>query len=132
MSVAITVAKAETLSRPLSRTDCHSAIEGLSAPFAIAGMELSPLLVRTAEGMGLANGIARGQLMSMNIVAVFKGGDSVADAISVRSCCPIERLSRPLAIAGVELSPLLVRTAEGMGLANGIARGQLMSMNIVA
>jgi len=78
--------------------------------------------------MGLADGIAGGQLMSVTVVAVFKGGDSVADAMDA-----MERFSRPLAIAGVELSPLLVRNgAEAMGLADGIAGGQLMSVTVVA
>ena len=90
--VSVAVSKAQTLNRPVSgrdsvsRVDSHSSVEGLSGPLAVARVELSPLLVRSAEaGMRLADGIARSKLMSVNVVAVLKGGDSVADAISIRS-----------------------------------------------
>merc|ERR1719402_158762 len=84
MSVA--VSKAESLNRPVSgrhsvsRVDSHSSVEGLSGPLAVvativeAGVETRDLLVRSAEaGVGLADGVARGQLMSVDVVAVLKG-----------------------------------------------------------
>merc|ERR1719341_2786473 len=133
MSVAIS--KAETLSRPVSggdgvsRVDCHSAVEGLSAPLAVvatvveAGVKTGDLLVRPAGGMGLADSVLGGVLVAVDIVVVLKSGNG----------CPIEGLSAPLAVARVELSPLLVASSSsGMRLANGVAVGQLMSMSVVA
>merc|ERR1719500_2335779 len=101
MAVAVAVSKAQTLSRPLSgrdsvsRVDSHSSVEGLSGPLAVvatvveAGVETRDLLVRSAEaGVGLADGVLGGVLVSVDVVAVLKGGgegNSVTDAISVGS-----------------------------------------------
>ena len=67
----------------------------ISAPLAVAGVELGPLLERSGStGVRLADGVSRGQLVSVNVVAVLKGGgegNSVTDAISVGS------ISAPLA-----------------------------------
>jgi len=133
--MSVSVSKAKTLSRPLSgrngmsRVDSHSAVEGLSGSLAVAGVELSPLLVRSrSTGMRLADGVARGQLMSVHIVAVLQcggEGDSVANSII--------SISTPLTIARVELSPLLERSGgTWVRLADGVAGGQLMSVHIVA
>merc|ERR1719494_551887 len=77
----------------------------ICAPLAVAGVELGPLLERSGStGVRLADGVSRGQLMSVNVVAVLKSGgesNSVTDSISNGSICA------PLAVAGVELSPLL-------------------------
>merc|ERR1711902_421373 len=101
--MAIAVSKAETLNRPVSgrhrvsRVDSHSSVEGLSGPLAVAGVELSPLLERAGStGVRLADGVARGQFVSVDVVAVLKGGgesDSVSDAISDGS------IGGPLAVA---------------------------------
>jgi len=109
--VSVAVSKAQTLNRPVSGRDCvtrvesHSSVEGLSGPLAVAGVELGPLLERSGSTrVRLADGVSRGQLVSVDIVTVLKGGgegNSVTDAISVRS------ISGPLAVAGMELSPLL-------------------------
>merc|ERR550517_1198287 len=134
MSVA--VSKAETLSRPVSgrhsvsRVDSHSSVERLSGPLAVARVELSPLLERASgTRMRLADGVARGKLMSVNVVAVLKGGgegNSVSNSVSVRS------ISGPLAVAGVELSPLLERSGSTrVRLADGVAGGKLMSVDVV-
>jgi len=134
--VSVAVSKAQTLNRPVSgrdsvsRVDSNSSVEGLSGPLAVAGVELSPLLERAGStGMRLADGISRGQLMSVNVVAVLKSGgegNSVADSVSNGS------ISGPLAIAGVELSPLLVRAAEaGVRLADGVTGSKLVSVNVV-
>merc|ERR1711887_358292 len=95
VAVAVAVSKAETLSRPVSgrhgvsRVDSHSSVERFSGPLAVARVELSPLLERAGSTrMRLADGVARGQLMSVDVVAVLKGGgegNSVSDAISVGS-----------------------------------------------
>merc|ERR1711970_1564046 len=135
MSVA--VSNAETLSRPLSgrdsasRVDSHSSVEGLSGPLAVvatvveAGVETGDLLVRSAEaGVGLADGVLGSVLVAVDVVAVFKSGNGTVGSISI---------SGPLAVAGVELSPLLERSGSTrMRLADGVARGKLMSMHVVA
>ena len=68
---------------------------GLSAPLAVAGVELGPLLERSSgTRVGLADGVSRGELVAVHVVAVLKGGGkghSVSDAVSV------EGLSAPLA-----------------------------------
>jgi len=136
-SVSVAVSKAQTLNRPVSgrdsvtRVDSNSSVEGLSGPLAVARVELSSLLERSGSTrMRLADGVSRGQLMSVHVVAVLKGGgesNSVTDSISVRS------ISAPLAVARMELSPLLERTGStGMRLADGVSRGQLVSVNVVA
>merc|ERR1719295_617542 len=105
--MAVAVSKAETLSRPLSgrdstsRVDSHSSVEGLSGPLAVvativeAGVETRDLLIRSTEaGVGLADGVLGSKLVSVDVVAVLKGGgesDSVSDAVSIRS------ISAPLA-----------------------------------
>merc|ERR550517_118658 len=122
------------MNRPVSGRDSvtsHSSVEGLSGPLAVAGVELSPLLVRSTEaGVRLADGVTGSKLVTVHIVTVLKGGgegNSVTNAISVRS------ISRPLAVARMELSPLLERTGStGMRLADGVSRGQLVSVNVVA
>merc|ERR1719378_1924544 len=99
--MAVAVSKAETLNRPVSgrhrvsRVDSHSSVEGLSGPLAVAGVELSPLLERAGStGVRLADGVARGQFVSVHIVTVLKSGgegDSVTNSISDGS------ISAPLA-----------------------------------
>jgi len=77
-----------------SVTDSIS-VRSISAPLAVARMELSPLLERTGStGMRLADGVSRGQLVSVNVVAVLKGGgegDSISNSVSNGS------ISAPLA-----------------------------------
>ena len=115
----------------MSRMDSHSSVEGLGTPLAVeatvveAGVETRDLLVRSTEaGVGLADGVLGGVLMSVDVVAVLKSGDGTVVSIGI---------SAPLAVAGVELSPLLERSGStGVGLADGISRGQLMSVNVVA
>jgi len=137
MSVA--VSKAETLSRPMSgrdsmsRVDSHSAVEGLSGPLAVAGMELSPLLVRSGSTrVRLADSVAGGQLMSVHIVTVLQGGGEGDVGNSVTNSVSDGRIGASLAVAGVELSPLLERSrSTRVGLADGVAGGQLMSVHVV-
>ena len=68
---------------------------GISGPLAVSRVELSPLLERAGSTrVRLADSVARGQFVSVDVVAVLKGGgesDSVSDAVSVRS------ISAPLA-----------------------------------
>ena len=136
-SVSVAVAKAETLSRPVSgrdstsRVDSHSSVEGLSGPLAVeativeARVETGDLLVRSAKaGMGLADGVLGSKLVAVDVVAVLKSGDGTVVSIGI---------SAPLAVAGVELSPLLERSGStGVRLADGVSRGQLMSVDVVA
>merc|ERR1712212_790893 len=135
MSVA--VSKAETLNIPvsgrhsMSRVDSHTTVEGLSGPLAVvatvveAGVETGDLLVRSTEaGVGLADGVLGSVLVAVDVVAVLKSGNGTVGSIGI---------SGPLAVAGVELSPLLERSSSTrMGLADGIARGKLMSVHVVA
>merc|ERR1711990_812021 len=123
MSVA--VSKAETLNRPvsgrhsLSRVDSHSSVEGLSGPLAVvatvgeAGVETRDLLVRSAEaGVGLADGVLGSILVAVDVVAVLKSGNGTVGSIGI---------SAPLAVAGVELSPLLERSGSTrVRLADGV------------
>merc|ERR1712212_1041422 len=136
MSVA--VSNAETLSRPLSgrdstsRVDSHSSVsvEGLSGPLAVvatvveAGVETGDLLVRSTEaGVGLADGVLGSVLVAVDVVAVFKSGNGTVGSIGI---------SAPLAVAGVELSPLLERSGSTrVRLADGVAGGKLMSVDVV-
>merc|ERR1719430_2886870 len=111
--------------------DSHSSVEGLSGPLAVvatvveARVETRNLLVRSAKaGVGLADGVLGGVLVAVDVVAVLKSGDGTVVSIGI---------SRPLAVARVELSPLLERSGStGVRLADGVSRGQLMSMNVVA
>merc|ERR1711997_1285347 len=68
---------------------------GISGPLAVAGVELGPLLERSGStGVRLADGVSRGQLMSVNVVAVLKSGregDSISNSVSDG------RISAPLA-----------------------------------
>jgi len=126
--MAIAVSKAETLNRPVSgrhrvsRVDSHSSVEGLSGPLAVvatvveAGVETRDLLVRSAEaGVGLADGVLGGVLVSVDVVAVLKSGDSTVVSIGI---------SGPLAVARVELSPLLERSSSTrVRLVDGVSRG---------
>merc|ERR1719370_691919 len=135
--MSIAVSKAETLNRPvsgrhsMSRVDSHTSVEGLSGPLAVvatvveAGVETRDLLVRSAEaGVGLADGVLGGVLVSVDVVAVLKSSDGTVVSIGI---------SGPLAVAGMELSPLLERSGStGVRLADGVSRGQLMSVNVVA
>merc|ERR1719347_918725 len=134
--MAIAVSKAETLNRPVSgrhrvsRVDSYSSVEGLSGPLAVAGVELSPLLERAGSTrVRLADGVASGQFVSVDVVAVLKGGgesDSVSDSISDGS------IGGPLAVAGVKLSPLLERSrSTGVRLADSVTRGQFVSVDVV-
>ena len=137
VSISVAVSKAETLSRPVSgrdgvsRVDSHSAVEGLSAPLAIvativeAGVKTGNLLVRSAKArVGLRDGVLGGKLVAMNVVVVLKSGNGTIVSISIGA---------PLAIAGVQLSPLLVRPcSSGVRLAYGIPGGELMPVHIVA
>jgi len=136
--VSVAISKAETLSRPVSRrdgvsrVDGHSAVEGLSAPLAVvatvveAGVKTGDLLVATCvPGVGLAQGVLGGVLVPVDVVAVLKSGNGTVVSIGIG-------ISTPLAVAGVELSPLLVRTSSTrMRLADRVARGQLMSVHVV-
>ena len=136
VSVAVAVSKAETLSRPVSgrdgvsRVDSHSAVEGLSAPLAVeatvveAGVKTGDLLVRSAvAGMGLADGVLGGVLVAVDVVAVLKSGNGTVVSVGI---------SAPLAVAGVELSPLLVRSSRtGVRLVDGVAGDSLMSPPVV-
>ena len=138
MAVSEAVSKAETLSRPVgggnsvSGVDGNSSVEGLGAPLAVvatvveAGVETRDLLVRSGKArMGLADGVLGVSLVAVEVVAVLESGDSAVESISIG-------LSAPLAVAGVELSPLLVRTSSTrMRLADRVARGQLMSVHVV-
>merc|ERR1719378_981052 len=46
---------------------------GISGPLAVAGVELSPLLERAGStGVRLADSVARGQFVSVDVVAVLK------------------------------------------------------------
>merc|ERR1711990_1337523 len=135
--MAVAVSKAETLNRPvsgrhsMSRVDSHSSVEGLSGPLAVvatvveAGVETRDLLVRSAEaGVGLADGVLGSILVAVDVVAVLKSGNGTVGSISI---------SAPLAVAGVELSPLLERSGSTrVRLADGVARGKLMSVDVVA
>merc|ERR1711970_1332772 len=135
--MAVAVSNAETLSRPLSgrdsasRVDSHSSVEGLSGPLAVvatvveAGVETRDLLVRSAEaGVGLADGVLGGVLVSVDVVAVLKSGNGTVGSIGIGA---------PLAVAGVELSPLLERSGSTrVRLADGVTGGQLMSVDVVA
>ena len=115
--------------------------------------------------VGLADGISRAKLVSMEVVVVLNSNccpverlsgplavavEPVSVAVSkaqtlnrpvsgrdsvtrVDSNSSVEGLSGPLAVARVELSPLLERAGStGMRLADGVSRGQLMSVNVVA
>jgi len=88
---------------------------GISAPLAVAGVELSPLLERSGStGVRLADGVSRGKLMSVNVVAVLKSGgegDSVTDAISVGSIgAP---LANTVAVGSVDSGAGAVAIASG-------------------
>jgi len=135
-SMSIAISKAKTLNRPMSgrdgvsRVDSHSAVEGLSGPLAVvatvveARVKTRDLLVRSTEaGVGLADGVLGGVLVSVDVVAVLKSGDGTVVSVGI---------SAPLAVAGVELSPLLERSGStGVRLADSVAGGQLMSVHIV-
>jgi len=135
--MAVAVSKAESLSRPvggrhsMSRVDSHSSVEGLSRPLAIvativeAGVETGDLLVRSAKaGVGLADGVLGSVLVAVDVVAVLKSGNGTVGSIGI---------SAPLAVAGVELSPLLERSGSTrVRLADGVAGGKLMSVHVVA
>merc|ERR1719370_901495 len=135
--MAIAVSKAETLNRPvsgrhsMSRVDSHTSVEGLSGPLAVvatvveAGVETGDLLVRSAEaGGGLADGVLGSVLVAVDVVAVLKSGNGTVGSISI---------SGPLAVAGVELSPLLERSGSTrVRLADGVSRGKFVSVHVVA
>ena len=135
--MAVAVSKAETLSRPVgggnsvSGVDGNSSVEGLGAPLAVvatvveAGVETRDLLVRSTEaGVGLADGVLGSKLVSVDVVAVLKSGNGTVGSIGI---------SGPLAVAGVELSPLLERAGStGVRLADSVARGQFVSVDVVA
>ena len=116
----------------MSRMDSHSSVEGLGTPLAVeatvveAGVETRDLLVRSTEaGVRLADGVLGGVLVPVDVVAVLKSGNGTVVSIGIG-------ISTPLAVAGVELSPLLVRTSSTrMRLADRVARGQLMSVHVV-
>merc|ERR1711887_339068 len=88
---------------------------GISAPLAVAGVELSPLLERSGSTrVRLADGVARGQLMSVDVVAVLKGGgegNSVSDAISVGSIGT--PLANTVAVGSVDSGAGTVAVASG-------------------
>merc|ERR1719295_1635021 len=135
--MAVAVSKAETLSRPLSgrhsmsRVDSHSSVERLSGPLAVvativeAGVKTRDLLVRSTEaGVGLADGVLGSKLVSVDVVAVLKSGNGTVGSIGI---------SGPLAVSGVKLSPLLERAGStGVRLADSVARGQFVSVDVVA
>ena len=86
-------------------------------------METRHLLVRSTEaGVGLADGVLGGVLVPMDVVVVLNSGNGA-----------IESVGAPLAIARVELSPLLERSgSSGVRLADRITGGELVSVHIVA
>ena len=109
--------------------DSHSSVEGLGTPLAVeatvveAGVETRDLLVRSTEaGVGLADGVLGGVLVPMDVVVVLNSGNGA-----------IESVGAPLAIARVELSPLLERSGSSrVRLADRITGGELVSVHIVA
>ena len=109
--------------------DSHSSVEGLGAPLAVeatvveAGVETRDLLVRSTEaGVRLADGVLGGVLVPMDVVVVLNSGNGA-----------IESVGAPLAIARVELSPLLERSGSSrVRLADRITGGELVSVHIVA
>ena len=113
----------------MSRMDSHSSVEGLGTPLAVeatvveAGVETRDLLVRSTEaGVGLADGVLGGVLVPMDVVVVLNSGNGT-----------IESVGAPLAIARVELSPLLERSCSSrVRLADRITGSQLVSVHIVA
>ena len=113
----------------MSRMDSHSSVEGLGTPLAVeatvveAGVETRDLLVRSTEaGVGLADGVLGGVLVPMDVVVVLNSGNGA-----------IESVGAPLAIARVELSPLLERSCSSrVRLADRITGGELVSVHIVA
>ena len=113
----------------MSRMDSHSSVEGLGTPLAVeatvveAGVETRHLLVRSTEaGVGLADGVLGGVLVPMDVVVVLNSGNGA-----------IESVGAPLAIARVELSPLLERSCSSrVRLADRITGGELVSVHIVA
>ena len=139
VAVSDAVSKAETLSRPVgggnsvSGVDGNSSVEGLGAPLAVvatvveAGVETRDLLVRSGKArMGLADGVLGVSLVAVEVVAVLESGDSAIESISIG-------LSAPLAVAGVELGPLLERSSgTRVGLADSVSRGKLVSVHHVA
>ena len=86
-------------------------------------METRHLLVRSTEaGVGLADGVLGGVLVPMDVVVVLNSGNGA-----------IESVGAPLAIARVELSPLLERSCSSrVRLADRITGGELVSVHIVA
>ena len=86
-------------------------------------METRDLLVRSTEaGVGLADGVLGGVLVPMDVVVVLNSGNGA-----------IESVGAPLAIARVELSPLLERSCSSrVRLADRITGGELVSVHIVA
>merc|ERR1719430_1369865 len=121
--MAVAVSKAETLNRPvsrrhsMSRVDSHTSVEGLSGPLAVVATVVE-------AGVGLADGVLGSVLVAVDVVAVLKSGNGTVGSISI---------SAPLAVAGVELSPLLERSGSTrMRLADGIAGGQFVSVHVVA
>ena len=135
VAVSDAVSKAETLSRPVgggnsvSGVDGNSSVEGLGAPLAVveAGVETRDLLVRSGKArMGLADGVLGVSLVAVEVVAVLESGDSAVEGISIG-------LSAPLAVAGVELGPLLERSSgTRVGLADGVSGGELVAVHVVA
>ena len=139
VAVSDAVSKAETLSRPVgggnsvSGVDGNSSVEGLGAPLAVvatvveAGVETRDLLVRSGKArMGLADGVLGVSLVAVEVVAVLESGDSAVESISIG-------LSAPLAVAGVELGPLLERSSgTRVGLADGVSGGELVAVHVVA
>merc|ERR1711981_938331 len=135
MTIAVAVSEAQTLSRPVSgrhsvsRMDSHSSVEGLGTPLAVeatvveAGVETRDLLVRSTEaGVGLADGVLGGVLVPMDVVVVLNSGNDAIGSVGA-----------PLAIARVELSPLLERSGSSrVRLADRITGGELVSVHIVA
>ena len=113
----------------MSRMDSHSSVKGLGTPLAVeatvveAGVETRDLLVRSTEaGVGLADGVLGGVLVPMDVVVVLNSGNGA-----------IESVGAPLAIARVELSPLLERSCSSrVRLADRITGGELVSVHIVA
>ena len=139
VAVSDAVSKAETLSRPVgggnsvSGVDGNSSVEGLGAPLAVvstvveARVETRDLLVRSGKArMGLADGVLGVSLVAVEVVAVLESGDSAIESISIG-------LSAPLAVAGVELGPLLERSSgTRVGLADGVSGGELVAVHVVA
>ena len=112
------------------------AVVGVGAPLAVSGVELGARLVRSSKArMGLADGVSRGKLVAVDVVAVLKSGGN-ADAVSITKSGAVVGISAPLAVssvdAGVEAGHLLEGAGgAGVALADGVLGGALVAELVV-